>query len=156
MADAGPAAPTDLLPGAPVVMAYSSVGAGSVFVTGDSDLWTDIDYDADGITATALLINFFSEPGVPISYYIPNRLEEGYSLNPPAIKKLAESGVRLIITVDCGISNRQEIELAKGLGMKLVVTDHHQIPEDFDPLGNHTQRILHLISVIDEGKEQTM
>ena len=92
------------------------------------------DYDADGITATALLINFFSELGVPISHYIPNRLEEGYSLNPPAIRKLSESGVRLIITVDCGISNRREIEMAKGLGMKIVVTDHHQIPEDFDHL----------------------
>lgn len=92
------------------------------------------DYDADGITATALLINFFSELGIPISHYIPNRLNEGYSLNPPAIKKLSESGVRLIITVDCGISNRQEIELAKGLGMKFVVTDHHQIPDDFDPV----------------------
>jgi single-stranded-DNA-specific exonuclease len=92
------------------------------------------DYDADGITATALLINFFSELGIPISYYIPNRLEEGYSLNPPAIKKLSESGIRLIITVDCGISNRREIELAKGLGMKFVVTDHHQIPDDFNPI----------------------
>ncbi len=92
------------------------------------------DYDADGITATALLLNFFSELGVPISYYIPNRLEEGYSLNPLAIKKLSESGVRLIITVDCGISNRKEIEMAKGLGMKVVVTDHHQIPEDFNPV----------------------
>jgi single-stranded-DNA-specific exonuclease len=92
------------------------------------------DYDADGITATALLINFFSELGVPISHYIPNRLEEGYSLNAQAIKKLSESGVRLMITVDCGISNRREIEIAKRLGMKLVVTDHHQIPEDFDPV----------------------
>lgn len=92
------------------------------------------DYDADGITSTALLLNFFSELGVPISHYIPNRLEEGYSLNPLAIKKLSESGVRLIITVDCGISNRKEIEMAKGLGMKVVVTDHHQIPEDFKPV----------------------
>jgi single-stranded-DNA-specific exonuclease len=90
------------------------------------------DYDADGITATALLLNFFSELGVPVSWYIPNRLEEGYSLNPIAINKLRQDGIRLIITVDCGISNRKEIELAKKLGVNMVVTDHHQIPEDFD------------------------
>jgi single-stranded-DNA-specific exonuclease len=93
------------------------------------------DYDADGITSTALLLNFFSELGIPLFCYIPNRLDEGYSLNSQALKKLAERGVRLIITVDCGISNRKEIEMAKGLGMKVVVTDHHQIPEDFDPIG---------------------
>ena len=92
------------------------------------------DYDADGITSTALLLNFFTELGIPLSFYIPNRLNEGYSLNPQALKKLAETGVRLIITVDCGISNRKEIEMAKDLGMKVVVTDHHQIPEDFDPI----------------------
>jgi single-stranded-DNA-specific exonuclease len=92
------------------------------------------DYDADGITATALLLNLFSELGVPLSWYIPNRLEEGYSLNYQAVKNLAEKGIRLIITVDCGISNRKEIELAKELGVKMVVTDHHQIPEDFDPV----------------------
>jgi single-stranded-DNA-specific exonuclease len=92
------------------------------------------DYDADGITATALLLNFFSELGVRLSWYIPNRLEEGYSLNPIAIKKLRQDGIRLIITVDCGISNRKEIELAKKLGVNMVVTDHHQIPEDFDPV----------------------
>jgi single-stranded-DNA-specific exonuclease len=92
------------------------------------------DYDADGITSTALLSNFFSELGVPITCYIPNRLDEGYSLNDEAIKKLAKRGIRLIITVDCGISNRKEIELARDLGLKVVITDHHQIPHDFDPI----------------------
>ncbi len=92
------------------------------------------DYDADGLTATALLLNLFSELGVPVSYYIPDRLEEGYSLNPAAIRRLARQGVRLIITVDCGISNREEIKLAGDLGIQVVVTDHHQIPEDFDPV----------------------
>lgn len=92
------------------------------------------DYDADGITSTALLLNFFSDLGMPLSSYIPNRLDEGYGLNPKAIKNLAEKGVRLIITVDCGISNKKEIELAKELGIKVVVTDHHQIPSDFEPM----------------------
>ncbi|MGD8228708.1 MAG: single-stranded-DNA-specific exonuclease RecJ [Desulfobacteraceae bacterium] len=92
------------------------------------------DYDADGITATALLVNFFSSLGVPVSYYVPHRLTEGYSLNPEAVEKMASDGVGLIITVDCGTTNRREIELVRERGMKIVVTDHHQIPEDFQPI----------------------
>jgi single-stranded-DNA-specific exonuclease len=80
------------------------------------------------------LLNFFSDLGVSLYSYIPNRLDEGYGLNPEAIENLAEQGVRLIITVDCGISNKKEIELAKELGIKVVVTDHHQIPSDFEPI----------------------
>jgi len=92
------------------------------------------DYDADGLTSTALLVNFFSDLGIPVLYYIPDRINEGYSLNPEAIHKLAKKGVKLIITVDCGISNIKEIELAQSLGIKIVITDHHQIPEDFSPV----------------------
>jgi single-stranded-DNA-specific exonuclease len=92
------------------------------------------DYDADGITATAVLMNFFSSLQIPVSFYIPNRLTEGYSLNPVAIEKIAKGGVSLMITVDCGTTDRREIELAKGAGMNIVVTDHHQVPEDFEPL----------------------
>ena len=92
------------------------------------------DYDADGLTSTALLVNFFADLGISVSYHIPDRIREGYSLNPEAIHSLAEKGVKLIITVDCGISNRKEIELAQSLGINVVVTDHHQIPEDFSPL----------------------
>jgi len=92
------------------------------------------DYDADGLTSTALLMNIFSDLGTPASFYIPDRLKEGYCLNPEAVQKLADRGTGLIITVDCGISNMKEIDLAQRLGMKVVVTDHHQIPEDFDPI----------------------
>ncbi len=92
------------------------------------------DYDADGITATALLVNFFSSLGVRVSYYVPHRLTEGYSLNPAAVEKMARDGVGLIITVDCGTTNRKEIELIREKGMKIVVTDHHQIPKDFEPI----------------------
>ncbi|MGD8229572.1 MAG: single-stranded-DNA-specific exonuclease RecJ [Desulfobacteraceae bacterium] len=92
------------------------------------------DYDADGITATALLVNFFSSLGVRVSYYVPHRLAEGYSLNPEAVEKMARNGVGLIITVDCGTTNRKEIEMARERGMKIVVTDHHQIPKDFEPI----------------------
>lgn len=92
------------------------------------------DYDADGITATALLLNFFSNLGIPVSFYIPNRLEEGYGLNPRAVETMAKKGAGLIITVDCGTGNREEIELARRLGMNVVVTDHHQVQEDFNPI----------------------
>ena len=89
------------------------------------------DYDADGLTATALLSNFLSNIDIPVSCYIPNRLKEGYGLNMKAIEKIANGGTGLIITVDCGISNGEEIAFARSLGLKVVVTDHHQIPIGF-------------------------
>jgi len=87
------------------------------------------DYDVDGITATSLLVIFFRELGIDVSCYIPERISEGYGLNIPAIKKIGESGVGLIITVDCGISDIDEIEEAKGLGIDVIITDHHQVPD---------------------------
>ncbi|RJR45372.1 MAG: single-stranded-DNA-specific exonuclease RecJ [Desulfobacteraceae bacterium] len=91
------------------------------------------DYDADGLTATALLVHLFTRLGVPVFYYIPNRLTEGYGLNPVAARQLAEKRRGLLITVDCGISNQEEIGLLQDLGMKVIVTDHHQVPEGFEP-----------------------
>jgi single-stranded-DNA-specific exonuclease len=91
------------------------------------------DYDADGITATSLLVSFFSRLETPVSYYIPHRIEEGYSLNEAAIKEIAAAHTELIITVDCGISSPSEIALAKNLGMEVIVTDHHQLPKNFQP-----------------------
>ncbi|MBN1832972.1 MAG: single-stranded-DNA-specific exonuclease RecJ [Deltaproteobacteria bacterium] len=91
------------------------------------------DYDADGITATALLLNFFSSLGISASFYVPNRFTEGYGLNAGAVGKIVEDGTALIITVDCGTSNQKEIDLAGQCGVSVVVTDHHQIPEDFGP-----------------------
>lgn len=85
------------------------------------------DYDADGLTATAVLLHFFSDLGIPVTSYVPNRLEEGYGLNGEAIEQIGRNGTGLIITVDCGISGAREIDLAKGLGMEVVVTDHHQM-----------------------------
>jgi single-stranded-DNA-specific exonuclease len=92
------------------------------------------DYDADGLTSTALLWHFFSELGVPVSYHVPHRLKEGYGLNEQAVRKIAEKGSGLLLTVDCGISNRDEIDLARRLGLEIVVTDHHQLPAGFEPL----------------------
>jgi len=92
------------------------------------------DYDADGITATSLLYDFFLSLKIPISFYIPHRLEEGYSLNEKAVREIAEDGTDLIITVDCGINSFSEITLAHKLGMEVIVTDHHQLPSGFKPL----------------------
>lgn len=92
------------------------------------------DYDADGLTATSLLVDFFSRLNTPISFYIPHRLKEGYSLNEKAIRKIAKGNTELIITVDCGIDSRSEISLAKELGMEVIITDHHQLPAGFVPV----------------------
>ena len=84
------------------------------------------DYDVDGITATCLLTHFLRSNGVNCIPYIPGRLEEGYGLNPIAIEQLKNQGVKLIITVDCGITAIEEAELCASLGIDLVITDHHE------------------------------
>ncbi len=85
------------------------------------------DYDVDGTTATALLVNFFSSVGARVDFYIPHRLKEGYSLNAGALRKLKERGTKVIITVDNGISAVAEAEVAKELGLDLIITDHHEV-----------------------------
>lgn len=90
----------------------------SIFIYGD--------YDVDGVTATALMYIFLMQCGANVSYYIPNRLEEGYGLNKDAINEIHHRGADLIITVDCGISAIEEVLLAKELGMDIIITDHHQ------------------------------
>lgn len=87
------------------------------------------DYDVDGITSTAILKKFFADMEVDSDYYLPSRLEEGYGLNNEALEKIAKNGTKLLITVDCGISAYEEVEYAKKLGMKVIVTDHHECPE---------------------------
>ena len=84
------------------------------------------DYDVDGITSTCLLTDFLRRHGADCVPYIPGRLEEGYGLNPIAIRQLGSQGVKLIITVDCGITALQEAELCAQLGIDLVITDHHE------------------------------
>ena len=91
------------------------------------------DYDVDGITSTSILLMFLKSAGVNVSYYIPERIAEGYGLNADAISKLAERGVALLITVDCGISDHPEVKLAKELGMDVIVTDHHEVPDYLPP-----------------------
>ena len=87
------------------------------------------DYDVDGITATCLLTDFLRKQGADCLCYIPGRLEEGYGLNPIAIRQLREEQVKLIITVDCGITAVEEAALCRELGLDLVITDHHECKE---------------------------
>ena len=91
------------------------------------------DYDVDGITATCLLTDCLTRLGGRVRSYIPDRLEEGYGLNEEAVLHLAQQGVTLIITVDCGITAAREVEFARELGIDVVITDHHEckqaIPE---------------------------
>ncbi len=88
------------------------------------------DYDVDGITSITVLKKFFQDREISIDYYIPNRIEEGYGLNKEAIKHIAKNGYQLIITVDCGITSVEEVALANDLGVKIVITDHHEVPEE--------------------------
>ena len=83
------------------------------------------DYDADGVTSTALLYSYLETTGANVIYYIPSRENEGYGMNKSAIDFLNEKGVRLIVTVDNGISARDEIDYANSLGIDTVITDHH-------------------------------
>ena len=87
------------------------------------------DYDADGVTATALLYSYLETRGANVIRYIPDRLTEGYGLNIGAVEELAERGVGLIITVDNGVSAIDEAVRVKELGMELIVTDHHKVGE---------------------------
>lgn len=83
------------------------------------------DYDADGVTATALLTEALRSLKAQVRGYIPNRFDEGYGLNTEALDTLYSEGVRLVITVDCGIRSPEEAQHAQALGMDLIITDHH-------------------------------
>ena len=83
------------------------------------------DYDVDGATSTALMMQYFRAIGVKIEYYIPDRITEGYGPNTKAFQTLAERGVNVIITVDCGTTSFEPIATAQGLGVDVIVIDHH-------------------------------
>ncbi len=83
------------------------------------------DFDVDGVTATALLVQTLQSLGAKVKPYIPHRIDEGYGLNPDALKQLQEQGVRIVITVDCGVRSLDEIAFGKQIGLDMIVTDHH-------------------------------
>ena len=88
------------------------------------------DYDADGMTATAILLSCLKLLGADATYYVPNRLEEGYGLSCEALRSLAERGASLVVSVDCGIGSLREALTARELGIELIVTDHHQFSHE--------------------------
>jgi single-stranded-DNA-specific exonuclease len=87
------------------------------------------DYDADGITSISIMLEILSNLSDNLEYYIPSRLDEGYGLNEEAIIKIKNGGAQLIITVDCGSVSLKEVELAKELGMDIIITDHHNLKD---------------------------
>jgi len=86
------------------------------------------DYDVDGITATAIVFRALKKVNANVSYRLPHRIEDGYGLNEKFIREFAKLNVKVVITVDCGISCAREISLARELGIDVIVTDHHAIP----------------------------
>lgn len=90
------------------------------------------DYDADGLAAASLLTQFFQELGLPCITYIPDRLTEGYGLNQPALERLA-TRARLLVTVDCGVSDAAEVAWARDHGIEVIITDHHELPPELPP-----------------------
>ncbi|EAQ78089.1 single-stranded-DNA-specific exonuclease RecJ [Blastopirellula marina] len=87
------------------------------------------DYDADGITGSAILYRCLQTLGADVGYYVPSRFDEGYGLNSEALEKLVQRGTHLLITVDCGIASVKEADRAKELGLELIITDHHEMAE---------------------------
>ncbi len=86
------------------------------------------DYDADGVTSSAIIVELLKALGNEPKVYIPFRETEGYGLNLPAAKELIKNGVHLLITVDCGISNKEEVNLLMTSGVDVIITDHHHQP----------------------------
>jgi len=108
------------------------------------------DFDADGVTATALLVLALRAMGGHVQPYIPHRVEEGYGLNIPALEELAQMGVRVVVTVDCGIRFPTEIAYARQRGMDVIVTDHHAVGvgEDGRP------PLLQAVAVVNPHQEE--
>jgi single-stranded-DNA-specific exonuclease len=88
------------------------------------------DYDADGVTSSAILKETFDSLGIDSIVYIPNKHNEGYGMNSKAVELLKEKGVSLIVTVDCGITSIKEVDKASTLAIDVIITDHHHVPEE--------------------------
>src|SRR6185436_18907400 len=103
------------------------------------------DYDVDGVTATALLVDALKGLGGNVRHYIPNRFDEGYGLNIDALDSLKADGVKLVITVDCGIRSPDEALHARAIGLDLIISDHHH------PDGNSLPPALAVINPKQHG-----
>src|SRR5690242_7744877 len=100
-------------------------------VAGGERICVHGDYDVDGIAATALAVLLLRELGARVEWHLPSRFDEGYGLNAGTLTRLAEDGIDLVLTVDCGITAVAEVEHARELGLEVVVTDHHRPAEAF-------------------------
>lgn len=115
----------DLLPGVPEAAdrLYAAVRQSKrICVYGD--------YDVDGLTGTAILLEVLRLLGAQAEFYVPHRLEEGYGLNAEALRQIARNGAAVVVTVDCGIASIAEAEEARQLGLELIVTDHHEFHDE--------------------------
>jgi single-stranded-DNA-specific exonuclease len=83
------------------------------------------DYDVDGVCSTAILVRTLRKLGAPVDWYLPDRAEDGYGLSATTVRRLSERGTKLLITVDCGITAVEEVDLAQSLGIEVIVSDHH-------------------------------
>ena len=88
------------------------------------------DYDADGMTATSIMFEALETLGANVNYYIPNRFRDGYGPNQKAYQKIIDDGTKLIITVDNGVTGKNEVAFAKENDVDVVITDHHSIPQE--------------------------
>jgi single-stranded-DNA-specific exonuclease len=103
-------------------------------ITGKEKILIFGDYDVDGVTATVILLNFLRHAGADVSYYIPHRINEGYSIQPRHISRYANPNkIDLIITADCGSGSHEAVEAASKFGIDMIITDHHNISEDIPP-----------------------
>jgi len=98
-------------------------------IVSEKKIWVFGDYDVDGVTAVSIITLFLASIGADVKYYIPERVSEGYGLRVESIRYIKEQGADVIITVDCGISNVDEVAFAKSLGIEVIITDHHEVPE---------------------------
>ena len=98
-------------------------------VSGREQIMVCGDYDVDGVTSVAIMVKVLTKLGVRPKYYIPDRLKEGYGLNKAVIRRADQEGISLLIALDCGTTNFEEAEYAAGLGIDLIIVDHHQ-PSD--------------------------
>lgn len=116
--------PPEQLPGVERAVAriYEAIHAGDEIVVHG-------DYDADGMTGTAILYRCLCLLGAKVSYFLPNRMEEGYGLHVDTVQRLVTAGRKLIVTVDCGIGSLEAADRASQLGVSLIITDHHNFAD---------------------------
>ncbi|MCL0329942.1 single-stranded-DNA-specific exonuclease RecJ [Apilactobacillus xinyiensis] len=107
-----------------------SVDRISLAITNNEKITIYGDYDADGITSTAILYETLQNMGANVNFYIPNRFTDGYGPNSDAYKRIINEGTTLIITVDNGVSGKEQVDLANSMNCDVIITDHHNLPND--------------------------